>query len=121
MGAYSGLRTVAIFEAAKGLLVLGAGLGALELLHTDAQAFAEEIVRHLHLNPARHYLRIFLHLAEQATPAHLWLLAAGALCYALLHFIEAYGLWRERRWASGWPSSSAAATCPSKPGNSTKV
>ena len=21
------------------------------------------------------------------------------MCYALLHFLEAYGLWRERRWA----------------------
>lgn len=97
--ATAGLRTVAMFEAAKGALVLLAGFGVFALIHRDAQHVADQLVRHFHLNPAHRFPRIFLHLAGQATPAHLWLLAAGGLCYALLHFLEAYGLWRERRWA----------------------
>lgn len=94
-----GLRAVALFEAAKGALVLLAGCGAFALLHHDAQHAAELLVRHFHLDPASHHPRIFLYLAEQATPVHLWLLAIGALLYALIRFVEAYGLWRERLWA----------------------
>jgi uncharacterized membrane protein (DUF2068 family) len=99
MRSFRGLQTVALFEAAKGALVLLAGFGFFALLHHDAQHVADRLVRQFHLNPANHHPRIFLRLAEQATPSHLWLLAAGALCYALVRFIEAYGLWRERAWA----------------------
>jgi uncharacterized membrane protein (DUF2068 family) len=99
MRSFRGLQTVALFEAAKGALVLLAGFGILALFHHDAQHAAERLVRHFHLNPANHHPRIFLRLTEEATPAHLWLLAAGALFYALIRFVEAYGLWRERVWA----------------------
>ena len=99
MSTARGLRAVALFEAAKGVLVLLAGLGLLEFLNRDTQKVAEELVRHFHLNPANQQPRIFLLLSEQATPAHLWALAAGAAAYAALRFVEAYGLWRQRRWA----------------------
>jgi len=94
-----GLRTIALFEAAKGLVVLLAGSGLLLLVHRDVQAMAEQLVSHLHLNPAKHYPRIFLHSVTGATPSRLQLLALGALAYAAVRLAEAFGLWRERRWA----------------------
>jgi uncharacterized membrane protein (DUF2068 family) len=97
--AVAGLRAVAAFEAAKGLLVLATGLGLLSLLHHDVQRAAEAVVRHLHLNPARHYPRVFLEAAARVTDARLWLLASGAFAYAAVRAIEAYGLWRVRAWA----------------------
>ncbi|TJZ77596.1 DUF2127 domain-containing protein [Chitiniphilus eburneus] len=93
------LRSMALFEAAKGALVLLAGAGLLSLVHWKAQAVAEALVRHLHLNPASRYPRIFLDLATQATSARLWGLAALACGYAGLRFAEAWGLWWQRRWA----------------------
>lgn len=99
MRSSKGLRTVALFEAAKGAIVLLAGCGIFALLHRDAQHGAERLVRQFHLNPASQHPRIFLHLVEQATPAHIWLLAGGALGYAIMRFVEGYGLWRERLWA----------------------
>ncbi|GAA5785290.1 DUF2127 domain-containing protein [Chitiniphilus shinanonensis] len=93
------LRGVALFEAAKGALVLLAGGGLLALIHWQAQALAEHLVRHLHLNPASRYPRIFLDAAAQATNARLWALAALAAGYAALRFTEAWGLWQRRRWA----------------------
>jgi uncharacterized membrane protein (DUF2068 family) len=93
------LRAVATLEATKGAVVLAAGFGLLEILHLGAQQLAEEVVRNFHLNPASRYPRIFLHLAERATPANLWPLAFGAAAYSALRFTEAYGLWRQRRWA----------------------
>lgn len=98
-GTHTGIRAVALFEAAKGVVVVAAGLGMLALLHRDAQSVAEEIVRHLHVNPARHFPRIFIDAAATATDARLWALALAAMAYAAVRFAEAYGLWHERDWA----------------------
>lgn len=95
----TGVRTVALFEAAKGAVVLLAGLGLLALVHHDLQALAESLVRHSHLNPGSHYPRIFIEAAAATTDGRLRWLAAGAAAYSLVRGIEAYGLWRERRWA----------------------
>lgn len=84
----------------------------LELLGRGAENAAEELVRHLHLNPASHFPRIFLHLAHQATPWQLWGLAAGAAAYAIVRFVEAYGLWRQRLWAEWFAVVSAGIYVP---------
>jgi uncharacterized membrane protein (DUF2068 family) len=95
----AGVRAVALFEAAKGALVVLAGCGLLALVHRDAQHLAESLVRHLHLNPARNYPRIFITAAGRLTDHRLHLLAAGAFAYAAVRLVEAYGLWRLRPWA----------------------
>jgi uncharacterized membrane protein (DUF2068 family) len=95
----NGLRVVAAFEAAKGLLVLAAGFGLLSVLHKDVATVAEELVRHLHLNAASRTPRIFLDAMERLSDVRLWVLAVLAFAYATLRLIEAYGLWRRRRWA----------------------
>jgi len=103
---------VAAFEAAKGLLVMVTGFGLLSLLHHDVQRAAESVVRHLHLNPARHYPRVFLEAAAQVTDARLWLLASGAFAYAVVRGVEAYGLWRARVWAEWFAILSGAIYLP---------
>jgi uncharacterized membrane protein (DUF2068 family) len=95
----NGIRLVALFEAAKGGVVLLAGLGLLELIHRNAQKIGEEIVRHLHINPARHYPKIFSDALTGSSDGRLRALAIAALLYALVRFAEAYGLWRRREWA----------------------
>ena len=96
----AGLRMVAFFEALKGILVLLAGLGLLSLLHKDVGEQAERIVRHLHMNPAHHRsVRVFVDAAAKVTDKRLWALAAGALAYTIVRFVEAYGLWHARIWA----------------------
>jgi uncharacterized membrane protein (DUF2068 family) len=92
---------VAFFEAAKGALILLAGFGLLALVHRDLPHLANQVVLWFHLNPARHYPRVFIEAADKATEARLWLLAGAAFLGAVFEFVEAYGLWRERRWA-GW-------------------
>lgn len=94
-----GIRAIALFEAAKGALVLLAGFGLLGLLHRDVQAMAERLVRFSHLNPASKYPRIFVDAATRVTDAQLWLLAAAAAAYSLVRGFEAYGLWKGRSWA----------------------
>lgn len=108
----STVRAVALFEAAKGALVLLAGCGALALVHHDAQRFAEQLVGHLHLNAARRYPHIFIDAAAHLTDARLWLLAALAAAYGLIRLVEAYGLWRERRWAEWMAAVSGGIYIP---------
>jgi uncharacterized membrane protein (DUF2068 family) len=93
-----GLRAVATLEASKGALAFLAGSGLLLLWHADAQALADALARHLHLNPARLHAGI-LGAALQGAEAHVHLLALGGLAYSSMRFTEAYGLWRDRRWA----------------------
>jgi uncharacterized membrane protein (DUF2068 family) len=94
-----GLRVVALFEGAKGLLVLFVGFGVLALIHKDLHSFAEQLVRHFHLNPARHYPRIFIDAANHLTDARLWAMAFSALLYSVVRFVEAIGLWLQWQWA----------------------
>jgi uncharacterized membrane protein (DUF2068 family) len=107
-----GLRAIAVFEAAKGALVLLVGVGLLSLLHRDAGAVAAQLVRRLHLNPARHYPMIFLQAAATVTDAKLWALAAGATAYATVRFIEACGLWQRRVWAEWFALLSTSLYLP---------
>ena len=108
----AGLRTVALLEASKGVLVLLAGFGAFALLHRDVQALAEALVGHLHLNPAHHAPQIFVEAAARLTDARLWALATGALVYAAVRFLEAWGLWRSLAWAEWFGALSGAIYIP---------
>jgi len=106
------VRGVALFEAAKGALVFLAGFGALSLVHKDVAGMAAELLSHFHLNPAKHYPSIFLDAAGQLTDTRLWTLAALAAAYGTVRFIEAYGLWRRRRWAEWLAAGSGVLYMP---------
>ncbi len=108
----AGLRTVAIFEATKGVLVLIIGLALLTLIHRDAQDVAETIVRYSHLNPDRKFLRRFVEFAGTVSDSRLWFMAAIALLYSTVRFTEAYGLWRARAWAEWFAIISGAIYVP---------
>lgn len=109
---HPGLRAVATLEAVKGLVVLLGGFGAFALLHRDVQAVAESLVRHSHLNPARHFPRVFVEAAGRMTDARLWMLSAGALAYSGVRFAEAWGLWRARAWAEWLAALSGVVYIP---------
>ncbi|HEX5864323.1 MAG TPA: DUF2127 domain-containing protein, partial [Casimicrobiaceae bacterium] len=106
------LRIVAVFEFAKGALVLVAGLGLLAFVHRDIEDVVEELLLHLHLNPASHIPGIFVALAERVASMDLWLLAIGAALYAALRIAEGYGLWCDREWAEWLGAASGLIYVP---------
>src|SRR5262249_30952067 len=112
MTADKGERVVAAFEAAKGLLVLLVGFGLLAFVDVDVQTVAEDLVRTLHLNPAKRLPRIFLDAAERVSDVRLWTIAALAFGYSMLRFGEAYGLWFGKRWAEWFAVASGAIYIP---------
>lgn len=108
----AGLRSIALFEAGKGVLVLLAGFGLLGLLHRDVAELAEHLVGRLHLNPTHHMASVFLRAASHVDDAKLWALAATAAAYSIVRFIEAYGLWHTREWAEWFALLSGALYLP---------
>ncbi len=107
-----GLRVVALFEATKGALVLSVGFGLLAFIHKDLHLAAEQLVRHIHLNPARHYPQIFIDAANHVTDSRLLAMAVAALLYSVVRFVEAYGLWRQRQWAEWFALLTAGVYIP---------
>ncbi|MCX6865310.1 MAG: DUF2127 domain-containing protein [Verrucomicrobia bacterium] len=112
MSTKKNLRLIALLEAVKGVLVLLAGFGLLGLIHSDAQRMAEELVHHFHLNPASRFPRIFVEAATKSNDITLWLFACAAFTYAALRLVEAFGLWRQRRWAEWLAVVSGAVYIP---------
>lgn len=103
---------VAFIEAAKGVVVLLAATGLLALVHRDVHEMAATLIEHMHLNPASKYPRIFLDAASRAQDGRLLWLAMGAATYATVRLIEAYGLFRERKWAEVLAAASGAIYVP---------
>ena len=95
----AGMRAVAFVEGAKAVLVLLAGFGLLTFIHKDIHEAALRLVEHIHLNPAKHYPRIFLDLTERLDDTKLWSMAIAAAMYSVVRMIEAVGLWLRKAWA----------------------
>ena len=93
------LRGIATLEVAKGMIVLFAAFGVLFLVHRDPWDVADGLLRLLHISPDHHFAQVFLDWADSLTDAKLWAVAAAALAYSVLRFLEAYGLWYARAWA----------------------
>jgi uncharacterized membrane protein (DUF2068 family) len=93
------VKSVAVFEAIKGGLVLLAGFGVLTLMGRDLRALANALVGWLHLDPKRHFASVFIEAASNTTDARLWFIAGFGFVYAAFRFTEAFGLWKSRAWA----------------------
>lgn len=106
------VKTVALFEALKGVLAFLVAAGALALVHRDLHEMAVRLVEHAHLNPAARYPGIFLEAAGHFQSTRIRLLALGAALYAAVRGIEAFGLYRGKAWAELLAAGSGAVYIP---------
>jgi uncharacterized membrane protein (DUF2068 family) len=103
------LRTVAMFEFAKGVLAIGA---VVALHWLDPGDLAGAFLSFLHISPDRHFAHLLLTMADRLSNVKFWHLALGVSCYSGLRFAEALGLWRARAWAEWVALVSSAIYLP---------
>lgn len=93
------LRTIGLFKAAKGVLLIGLGLAAFRLMHADIAGILEEWVPRIGFGPgSRHVGRLVVEAAS-LTPTRIKDVGVGSLIYAALFLTEGIGLWMLKRWA----------------------
>jgi len=102
------LRTIAGIELVKGVVALAACVGLLGLLHHDLHGVAASLIGHVGLDPGAHYPSMILHDIDLLRDANLRSLMLAVWAYALVRFVEAYGLWNERVWGE-WLGALAGA------------
>ena len=97
----AGLRTVAFVEALKGGLALLGAWVFIRMIRRDVDfgEAAEHVLFHLHISPNHRLSQQFLHAADNVSSTSIAMIAGIAIVYAILRFIEGYGLWRQRVWA----------------------
>ena len=106
------LRTIALFEAAKGILAFAAACGLVSLRHTDLHAVTDAFLLRHGIDPETHYRRLFIEGVARATHQHVAQIAGLALAYAFIRLLEGYGLWREKHWAEWFAVISAGIYLP---------
>lgn len=95
----SGVRAIALFEALKGLIALIFSFVLISIRHRDLNQVAGELVSTLHLAPGGWIAAKISGFVSGLTPAYIEIFFVAILSYALLRFVEAYGLWRLKPWA----------------------
>ncbi|WP_460710963.1 DUF2127 domain-containing protein [Lysobacter terrae] len=107
--AHPGLHVIAVFEAVKGLLALLAASGLEILGPVPLQRWLHELINRFQLDP--HHGAIDW-LSRIINPDSVHLAAGIGLAYAILRFVEGWGLWQVRTWASWLGCISAAVYLP---------
>lgn len=108
----NGLRTIATFEAVKGIVVLVLGFGLLGFLGREDARFVEQLLVRMHFDPANRYLQVIIRALSEVSDTRLWLMTGFATLYAAIRLAEAYGLWTERRWAEWLAALSGGVYIP---------
>ncbi|WP_394209499.1 DUF2127 domain-containing protein [Enterovibrio calviensis] len=106
------LRAIALLEASKGALAIIVGLSLHELGGREIQSLFEELVQHLHLNPASEYPSVIHHAIAKINDKNIAIIALGSLLYASVRFVEAFGLWRGYAWTEWFALASGAIYLP---------
>jgi uncharacterized membrane protein (DUF2068 family) len=106
------LRSIAAIEAFKGFVALAAGLGLIGLLHRDLHQVAAALIGHIGLDSGAQYPAMFLHEVDLLRDANLRSLMLAAAGYALVRFLESYGLWHGLAWGEWLGALSGALYVP---------
>ena len=106
------LRSIAAFEALKGvlaLLVLGL---VLKLTHVDVHAWLLSHLQSHGLDPNSRLPAMALNYADALPHTDVRMVIGLALGYTSLRFCEAFGLWRNMNWAKYLGAGSGAIYIP---------
>lgn len=93
------LKTIAVFEFSKGILVLLAGFGVLSLLNDNIQNKFEDFIGQFNYSPRGKITSSIYGAITHPQDSLLIIIASFAILYSSLRFAEGYGLWHQANWA----------------------
>jgi uncharacterized membrane protein (DUF2068 family) len=108
----TGLRSLAILEASKGLLAIVGAVIIFSFAHKNLTNVADHVLSVLHVNPGSRFAEAVFRAADKATAEQILLVGFGVLTYAAVRCIEGIGLWRGRDWAQWFAMLSACLYLP---------
>jgi uncharacterized membrane protein (DUF2068 family) len=97
---HTGLAAVALFELAKGVVSLLVGVALLRLVDPEVATFLAPVMDLLHLHSQSRLLHSLLLKVTALSPHNVFLMASASLLYAVLLFVEGFGLWLRASWAA---------------------
>jgi uncharacterized membrane protein (DUF2068 family) len=90
---------IGIFKLVKGVLLLAAGIGVLELLHKNVAEVVQHWTDVLRVDPDNRYIHSLIFRATGINDRRLLEISAGTFVYAGLFLTEGAGLLTHKRWA----------------------
>lgn len=94
------IRLLAAFQGLKGVVFLGAALGAARVARVpDLQDLLMRLVDRFHFDPDSARIHQVLEWSMGLSHDRLRLVAAGLFAYAAIFLVEGIGLWYDRPWA----------------------
>ena len=111
------LRSIAAFEASKGLLALVGALGYLSLMHHDIHRLALELIGHMGADPTDHYPALFIQWADDIAGSSVQSVLLLATGYSSIRFLEALGIWWDKSWGEWLAALSGGIYIPFEVGH----
>lgn len=112
---------------AKGVLLLGIGLGVFRLINADLSLLVHRIAWQLRIDPENRYVQLLIERVGHIPPRSLRNLGLLSILFSADLFVEGIGLWLNRTWAkylvliaTGVPIPAEAYACL-RHGNLTRV
>jgi uncharacterized membrane protein (DUF2068 family) len=94
-----GLRIIAVFKLAKGLILVAVGIGAIKLLHKNLSELGANWIATIRVDPDNRLIHGLIAKLGLMNDRKLEELSFGSFFYAALLLTEGVGLWLKRRWA----------------------
>lgn len=106
------LRTIAIFEVAKGLAAIIASIGLLNMTHQNVRHVTTFLINFFRLDSDAHYFKTLFDYTDLLNNDDIHLIVLMACGYSAIRFAEGYGLWKNRTWAEWLAAVSGAIYLP---------
>ena len=108
----TGIVAIALFKLIKGVLLLVAGFGLLELVHAEIATMLSLLLESLHINADTRLVHALVLKVDALQPHSILLAGLVSLGYAALLLAEGIGLWLEVSWAAYLTVVSTSALLP---------
>ena len=93
------LKLIALFRWSKALVLIGAALGAMRLLHPGAAQHIAAWAMELPMAAQHRFVSELIAKLTHLDTTQVHWIVAGLLAYAALFSVEGTGLWLGKRWA----------------------